>query len=256
MSGDTSTERFSVRDRVAIVTGASSGLGERFTRALADAGAHVVAAARRFDRLQALAQQLPGVVPVRSDVCVDADRVSLVNDTVERFGRVDILVNNAGGGTGRPAVDETADDLRASLELNLVAVFELAKLVAEHMAATGTGSIVNIASVFGSVSSWPIPNAAYAASKGAVVNLTRELGCQWASRGVRVNAIAPGFFPSEMMQPMIDDERMTAFMRRNCPMRRYGEPHELDGALIFLASDASSFCTGQVLTVDGGWSVH
>jgi NAD(P)-dependent dehydrogenase (short-subunit alcohol dehydrogenase family) len=142
------------------------------------------------------------------------------------------------------------------LEVNLVGLFELSRLAAARMIEAGGGSIINIASILGLVASSPIPNAAYCASKGAVINLTRELGCQWARQGVRVNAIAPGYFPSESSQPMIDDPRASDFVKRNCPMARFGEVHELDGVLLFLASDASTYCTGQVLTIDGGWTAR
>jgi NAD(P)-dependent dehydrogenase (short-subunit alcohol dehydrogenase family) len=118
------------------------------------------------------------------------------------------------------------------------------------------GAIVNIASMLGSVSAWPTPSTSYAAAKGAVVNLTRELACQWAASGVRVNAIAPGFFGSESMDPLAAGDGFAKYVHRQCPMGRIGAPHELDGALLFLASDASSYVTGQVLTVDGGWTAH
>ncbi len=249
-------EQFSLSGRVAIVTGASSGLGERFARVLADAGATVVAAARRLVRLESLACEVDGVVPIRADLLLEDDRASLVAATLERFGRVDVLVNNAGGGSATTALTEPIEDFRRNLELNLVATFDLCQRVAPHMIEAGRGSIVNIASVLGLGSSWPIPNGSYTASKGAVVNLTRELGCQWARRGVRVNALAPGFFPSEAMQGMIEDEGATKMMRANCPIGRYGEVHELDGALLFLASDASTYCTGQILAIDGGWTAR
>ena len=118
------------------------------------------------------------------------------------------------------------------------------------------GSIVNLASVLGMVASTPIKQASYCASKGAVVNLTRELGAQWARKGIRVNALAPGWFPSEMTELMFSDEGANSFMKKNCPMGRAGEVHELDGALLFLASDASSYMTGQILTIDGGWTAR
>lgn len=223
---------------------------------LAEGGAHVVVAARREDRLEALAKDYDNVVPVRTDLLVEADRAALVDAAIARFGRIDVLVNNAGGGDAGPALDVSTDAFRRTIELNLTAVFELSRLSAGHMIDAGGGSIVNIASILGLVSSWPIPNSSYTASKGAVVNLTRELGCQWARQGVRVNAIAPGFFPSESMQAMIDDEGATRMMKSNCPMGRYGEEHELDGALLFLASDASTYCTGHTLTVDGGWTAR
>jgi NAD(P)-dependent dehydrogenase (short-subunit alcohol dehydrogenase family) len=247
---------FDVRGSVAIVTGASSGLGERFTRVLATNGATVIAVARRVDRLHALAAELPSVEPHPADLSIEAERAALIDAVVERHGRIDVLVNNAGYGHAQPAVDEPIADFRAVLELNLVALFELSRLAARSMIAARRGSIINIASVLGLVASTPIPNGSYSASKGAVINLTRELGCQWARHRVRVNAIAPGFFPTESTEGMEPGTPGGDFVVNGCPMRRLGEPHELDGALLFLASDASTYCTGQVLTVDGGWTAR
>lgn len=247
---------FRVDGRVAVVTGASSGLGERFAQVLAANGAHVVAAARRVDRLDELAAEYPTVVAHQADLADAEQRVALMASVIERFGRVDVLVNNAGYGTPQPAVDEPIEHFRANLEINLVAVFELARLAARSMIEQGSGSIINISSILGLVASSPIPNGSYSASKGGVVNLTRELGCQWARSGVRVNAIAPGFFPSEANAELVAGTPAHDYVLRNCPMRRMGEPSELDGVLLFLASDASTYCTGQVLTIDGGWTAR
>jgi NAD(P)-dependent dehydrogenase (short-subunit alcohol dehydrogenase family) len=194
-------------------------------------------------------------VPHSADVTDEAAMETLVHAVNERFGRIDVLVNNDGAGTPTPATAEKLDDLRATLELNLVAVFKLARLVAVPMLEAKSGSIINIASIYGQGSSWPIPNGSYTSAKGAVINLTRELGCQ-AGDGVRVNAIAPGFFPAESTRALATDEALSAHIVRRTPMRRLGLPHELDGALIFLASEASSYVTGQTITVDGGWTSH
>jgi NAD(P)-dependent dehydrogenase (short-subunit alcohol dehydrogenase family) len=244
---------FRLDDQVAIVTGASSGLGVRFAEVLHAAGATVVVAARRLDRLDALAERLPGSVAVACDVAVDADLEALVATTLERFGRIDVLVNNAGISNPMAAEDEPVDDFRRVIDVNLNALFALSQLVGRQMIEQGTGSIINIASVLGLVAAAPIKQASYTASKGAVVNLTRELAVQWARKGVRVNAIAPGWFPSELTADMWDDASSLAFIKRNAPMGRGGEAHELDGALLFLASSASSYVTGQTLAVDGGW---
>lgn len=244
--------------RVAVVTGASSGLGERFARVLHAAGASVVVAARRAERLEALADELgrDRVVPVTCDVADDADCERLVAATVERHGRIDVLVNNAGIGTTMPAEDEPMDHWRRVVEVNLNGLFLLSQLAGRRMLAQGSGSIVNIASVLGLVASAPIKQASYVATKGAVVNLTRELACQWARKGVRVNAIAPGWFPSEMTGEMFDDDASMSWMRRNCPMGRGGDPGELDGVLLFLAGDASTYVTGVTIPVDGGWTAR
>ena len=248
---------FRLDGRVAVVTGASGGLGGRFARVLAGAGAQVVGAARRVERLEALAGDLDGrFAPCPCDVSEDRDLQRLVDFTLERFGRVDVLVNNAGVGRSHPAEHEPPEHFRHVVEINLNAVFVLTQLAGRAMLAQGSGSVINIASMFGLVASAPVKQASYTASKGAVVNLTRELGAQWMRKGVRVNALAPGFFPSEMTAELLDDARSVEWLQRNAPAGRPGLEHELDGALLFLAGDASSYVTGQTIAVDGGWTAR
>lgn len=242
--------------RVAIVTGASSGLGARFASVLDAAGAQVVMVARREERLRGVARDLERAIPVVGDITDPADRARVVESALAPRGRIDILVNNAGIGEPMPAEDEPLEHFEHVIDVNLNALFALTQLVGREMISAGSGSIINIASILGLVASAPIKQASYAASKGAVVNLTRELAVQWARKGIRVNAIAPGWFPSEMTTAMFEDEASEAYLQRNTPMGRGGREHELDGALLFLASDASSYVTGHTLTVDGGWTAR
>ncbi len=252
-------DAFLLDGRVAVITGASSGLGATFARGLAAAGADVVLAARRVERLDQLSERIAAdgrvALAVRCDVSDETSVDALVQATLDRFGRVDILVNNAGISNPVPAESESLADFRELIEVNLTGVFLCAQRFGRVMLQAKRGAIVNVASVLGLVASGQIPQASYTAAKGGVVNLTRELAAQWARRGVRVNAIAPGWFPSEMTQQMFDDPMASSWMRKRTPMGRAGEEHELLGALLFLASDASSFVTGQTIAVDGGWTI-
>ena len=247
---------FELVGRVAIVTGASSGLGERFARVLNAAGARVVLAARRTDRLDSLASELTDALVVECDLSQAGQAEMLVAVAMERYQQIDVLINNAGVNNAALAIDESLDDFRHEIEVNLIAPFELSRLAARTMiAAERTGSIINIASIFGLVGVGQIPDAGYAASKGGLINMTRELAAQWARKGVRVNAIAPGWFRSEMTDDlMFSDENSMKWLRQHTPMGRAGDEHELDGALLFLASKASSYVTGIVIPVDGGWT--
>jgi NAD(P)-dependent dehydrogenase (short-subunit alcohol dehydrogenase family) len=249
-------DRFRLDDRIALVTGASSGLGAHFAGVLHAVGAQVVLTARRAERLDAVASTLPGAHVVVADMADADDRDRLVAEVVERFGRVDVLVNNAGVGGTVAVEDETLDRFRASMEINVTALWHLSQRCAPSMIASGGGSIVNVASMLGHVGSTPVKQAHYCASKGAVVNLTRELALQWARKGVRVNALCPGWFPSEMTEGMDTDAGSQRFIATNSPIPRMGELHELDGALLLLASSAGTFLTGQSIIVDGGWTAR
>jgi NAD(P)-dependent dehydrogenase (short-subunit alcohol dehydrogenase family) len=248
------SDLFSLAGRTAVVTGASSGLGARFATVLAEAGATVYAAARRIDRLRALG---PGIHAIGCDVAVERDRIRLAETVFAETGRLDVLVNNAGVPGMAQAEKESADDFAEVLAVNLVAPFHLARLMVEGRDPGGTSvSIINVASILGLVSTAPMGGAGYAASKAGLIGLTRELAGQWGAGGVRVNALAPGWFRSEMTGDLFADERSSRWVDRNTMLARGGESGELDGALLFLASDASSYYTGQVLVVDGGWTAR
>ena len=244
---------FRLDGQVALVTGASSGLGERFARVLHAAGATVVVAARREERLATLVGDLPGSLAVPADLSRAEERQRLVAEVVDRHGTVDVLVNNAGIGHTVAVEDEDVDTFRQAMELNVTAVWHLCKEVGVLMVAQRSGSIINVASMLGLVGSTPVKQAHYVASKGAVVTLTKELALQWARKGVRVNALCPGWFPSEMTAGMESDEASQRFITANSPIPRMGEADELDGPLLLLASRAGSFMTGHSLVVDGGW---
>jgi NAD(P)-dependent dehydrogenase (short-subunit alcohol dehydrogenase family) len=245
-------DRFRLDGTVAVVTGASSGLGAAFAVGLAEAGADVVIAARRTERLKATAEQVEALgrrcLAVTADVSDPDDCTRVATEAVEALGRVDVLVNNAGIGTAVPASRETPEQFRSVIDVNLNGSYWMAQACGRVMKPGS--SIVNIGSVLGQTSA-ALPQAAYASSKAAIIGLTRDLAVQWTGRkGIRVNALAPGFFPTEMTE-QYPDGYLDAMMIR-VPAGRAGESAELVAALVFLASDASSYVTGVVLPVDGG----
>ena len=251
-------EIFSLKGRVALVTGASSGLGVQFAKALADNGAAVALVARRADRLKSLKDEIEGkggrAVAIEADV-TDHAAVARTFDAAEKaFGTVTILVNNAGIAHGGRAVEMPPEEWRKVLSTNLDAVFFWAQEAARRLlAAKKQGAIVNIASVLGlAVSKGAV---AYAAAKAGVVQVTKALAVELAFKGVRVNAIAPGWFVTEMNDDYLSGEAGTA-IKREIPMGRFGNPGDLDGALLLLVSDAGSYITGATIVVDGGQVVQ
>lgn len=247
---------FRLDGQVAIVTGASSGLGHRFARVLAAVGATVVVVARRADRLAELVAELPNTSSIAADLGVADERERVISEVLSRHGSIGVLVNNAGIGHKVAVEDEDLDTFRSAMELNVTALWHLSKLSAPSMIAAGGGSIVNVASMLGHVAASPVKQAHYCASKGAVVNLTRELAVQWARKGIRVNALCPGWFPSEMTAGMDGDEGSQRFIAQMSPIPRMGHDHELDAALLLLAGPGSTFMTGQSVIVDGGWTAR
>jgi NAD(P)-dependent dehydrogenase (short-subunit alcohol dehydrogenase family) len=248
-------DMFSLQGRVAIVTGASSGLGVAFAQALAEAGADVVLGARRADRLDDTRRLVEAAgrraLAVQTDVAVPEQCTRLVESAMRELGRVDVLVNNAGIGTAVPATRETPEQFRQVIDVNLNGCYWMAQACGRVMQPGS--SIVNISSVLG-LTTAGLPQAAYAASKAGLIGLTRDLAQQWTGRkGIRVNALAPGFFESEMTDQY--PPGYLELMQPRTPMGRQGDLRELAAAVVFLASDAGGYVTGQTLAVDGGMTI-
>ena len=247
-------DRFSLEGKTAVVTGASSGLGVAFAKALAEAGADVALGARRVEKVEETARAVRDLgrqaFAARLDVSEPEDCRRFCDEAAEALGgHLDVLVNNAGVGTAVPASRETPEQFRQVMEVNVEGVYWMCQAVYPHMGERG-GSIVNIGSVLGETTAY-LPQAAYCASKAAVVGLTRDLAAQWTGRkGIRVTCLEPGFFPTEMSDQY--PEGYLASMENRLPAGRPGELEECAAALVFLASDASSYVTGSTLAVDGG----
>jgi len=248
-------DEFRLTARVAIVTGASSGLGVAFARALSEAGATVVLGARRADRLAAVAEAIRAdggqALSVPVDVADPASCTSLAETAMAEYGRIDILVNNAGVGTAYPASRETPDQFRSVIDVNLNGSYWMAQACGRHMQPGS--SIVNISSVL-ALTTAGLPQAAYSASKAGLIGLTRDLAAQWTGRkGIRVNAIAPGYFPTEMTAQYPPGYLDSMASRMVVP--RMGRPEECAATLIWLVSPAGGYVTGQTIVVDGGVSI-
>jgi NAD(P)-dependent dehydrogenase (short-subunit alcohol dehydrogenase family) len=248
-------DMFRLDGKVAVVTGASSGLGVAFAQACAQAGADVVLAARRTDKLSDTAELVTSAgrraLTVQTDVTDPDQCQAMVERAMDEFGHVDVLVNNAGIGTAVPATRETPDEFRAVVDINLNGSYWAAQACARVM--TPGSSIVNISSILG-LTTAGLPQAAYSASKAAIVGLTRDLAQQWGARkGIRVNAIAPGFFKSEMTDQYKPDYLESLSARFVLP--RMGDPAELAATLVWLASPAGGYVTGQTIAVDGGVTI-
>jgi gluconate 5-dehydrogenase len=249
---------FGCSGRKAVVTGASSGLGAEMARALARAGADVLIVARRRERLEALAEELAAaegrVFCCVADLSKRSDLALVAEQAAEQLAGCDILVANAGTANRVPLKSMDEGDFSAILDLNITAQWLLSKALFPLLSASQTGRIVNIASVYGLGASAINGLGAYTTSKHALIGLTRSQAVEWARDGITANANAPGYFPTEMTQTALEDEKMGARLRAFTPQARFGDPSELIPALLFLCSAANTYVTGTVVAVDGGWT--
>ena len=248
-------ELFDLNGKVAIVTGGSIGLGRQMAEALAEAGADLVLCARKKERCEKAAKELEtlgaDVLALGCDVKKPAEVQSVLDATVERFGRLDILINNAGTSWGAPVEEMTLEQWNKVIETNLTGTFLFSQAAGKVMVPQKSGKIINITSVAGIHGAPPSFQAiGYHASKGGVIAFTKDLACKWGQHNIQVNAIAPGWFPTNMSAVVIERNRET-FLKR-LPLGRFGSENDLKGAAVFLASAASDFVTGHVLVVDGG----
>jgi NAD(P)-dependent dehydrogenase (short-subunit alcohol dehydrogenase family) len=248
---------FDLTGRVAVVTGGNRGLGEAFAHALAQAGARVAIAARDDERSAAVVEAIGAdggeALPVHLDVTRPDEIDAMVGEVTGALGPVDVLINNAGICFHRPALEVPDEEWDAVFDVNVRGVWHCAKAVGRQMVERRTGSIVNIGSMSANIVNRPQMQPAYNASKAAVHHLTRSLAAEWAPFGVRVNALAPGYIKTDISP--VDRPEVQRYWIEDAPMRRYGLPHELGPSIVYLASDASSFMTGEVVVVDGGYSL-
>lgn len=251
---------FDLKNRVAVVTGASAGLGANFAKVLARQGADIAILARRKEKLEAVAEEIRGLgvkcLAVQCDITSTEDIKAAVEEIKKEYGKIDILINNAGGGKSAPAEEMTDELWSTVIELDINGLFKCCREFGKEMLAAGYGRIVNIASMLGIVGNSTVPTSAYSAAKGGVINLTRALAAEWATRGVTVNTLSPGFFQSETNDAAkFAQQTFQDFIKTSCPMKRIGTERELDSAIVFLTCDESSFVTGSNVVVDGGWTI-
>jgi NAD(P)-dependent dehydrogenase (short-subunit alcohol dehydrogenase family) len=249
-------ELFDLSGRVAIVTGAGRGLGRTMALALASAGAAIVATARSHGEIESLRTEIRDLgwtaEAFTTDITDEASVESLMASTMASFGHIDVLVNNAGINIRKPALQLSTEEYLRVLDTNLKGTFLCARAAGKQMVSQGSGKVINISSILGRVA---LPEQiAYASSKGAMEQLTKVLALEWAPHNVQVNAIGPTYFETDLTQSLRDDPERNAFITSRTPAGRWGQPHELAGAVIFLASRASDYVTGHTLMVDGGWT--
>lgn len=253
---DERTSIFSLAGKNVLLTGATAGLGRRFATVLHDAGASVAMVARRRDRLESISKELPRCVGIPADLSRD-DPADVYRRAVAELGRIDVLVNNAAViAAGVRAEDETHEQIMEMINVNLLAPIGLAQSVFREMKERGDGVIINVTSVTAHAAIGRFPQASYSATKGGMLAITREWAAQWSRYGIRVNALAPGFIETEITESVINLPNVHEWILRNTLIPRHGTPEDFDGALLFLASDASRYVTGQSIIVDGGWTAH
>lgn len=250
---------FDLKGQVAVVTGASSGLGKQMAEAFAKQGADLAILARRFERLEELKKELEKkykvkVFPVKVDV-TSTDEINEAAKKVEKeYGKVDILLNCAGSSKDKGVLEMADDEWDFTIATDLTSVFKMTRAFGNIMAKKGYGRIINIASMYGLVGNTEIHTVAYHSSKGGVVNFTRAVAAELATKGITCNAICPGYFETELTKPVLDTPRFQEFAKTHVPMERYGKPGELNAAAIFLASKEASYVTGLIMPVDGGYT--
>ena len=249
---------FSLKGRVAVITGASSGLGRQMAHAFARAGADLVILARRIERLEELKKELEKekvkILPIKCDVTKSEDINNAAILTEKEFGKVDILVNCAGSSKDKGVLEMNDEEWDFTISTDLTSVFKMSRAFANIMKKNNYGRIINIASMYGLVGNTEIPTIAYHSSKGGVVNFTRAAAAELAQYNITVNCICPGYFYTELTRDVLDTDYFKEFAKTHVPMKRYGNEGELNAGAIFLSSDEASYVTGVILPIDGGYT--
>ena len=249
---------FSLKGNIVVISGASSGLGAQMAHGFAEQGANLVVMARRLDRLEALSEELraSGVkcIPIRCDVTDTASINAAAEKVEQEFGKVDVLINCAGSSQGSGVLDTSDEDWQFTVDIDLTSVFKVSRAFGNIMKKHNYGRIINIASMYGMVGNTAMDVVSYHSTKGGVINMTRAMAAELAKYHITVNALCPGYFATELTQDTLDTEAFQEYMKRTVPLQRYGESGELNSAAVFLAAEESSYVTGAILPVDGGYT--
>lgn len=249
---------FNLKNRVAVISGASSGLGKQLSYSFAKQGANLVILARRIERLEELKIELEKegikVLPIKCDVTSTEDINNAAKLTSDTFGKVDILVNCAGASKDKGTLDMSDEEWNFTIDTDLTSVFKMTRAFANIMKNNNYGRIINIASMYGLVGNTEIPTIAYHSSKGGVINYTRAAAAELAKYNITVNCICPGYFYTELTTAVLDTDKFREFARTHVPMQRYGKEGELNAGVLFLASEEASYVTGVILPIDGGYT--